>query len=196
MQTPELGSASQYHKIPKSAWLWNLLEYQVRAWTRAVPLAHGEEMCPIWSFNTGGALVATTIGSLLPKDNWMTCIDDGYASIRVSEGIYDSLVANGIQARSFYAGAPFDHYYYSVRVLDLATYCNSMGFGSYNFDCRNQTLDADDGIIDAATKWLPYRNYGPGEQVEIASYYDVATSTQLYRGIRYVDLRLPNELSA
>lgn len=196
LSTAELGSASIYHKIPKSAWLWNLLEYQVRAWTRAVPLAHGEEMCPIWSFNAGGALVASTVGSLLPKDLWVSCIDDGYASIRVSEAVYDSLIANGIQARNFYAGAPFDHYYYSVRVLDLAAYCGSKGFNSYNFDCLNQTLDADEGIIDAATKWLPYRAYGPGEQTEIASYYDVANAKQLYRAVRFVDLRLPNELSA
>lgn len=193
----EFGVTSpKYHKIPKSAWLWNLLEYQVRAWTRAVPLCHGEKMAPIYAFDGAGVLSANFLGNLISQDLNFTCIDDGYASYRIDESTYNSLIANGIQARRFYAPAPFDHYYYSVRAIDLAGYCGSKGFNSYNFDCSNADLDADNGTITAATTWIPLRSYGTGETVQMASFYDEANSKQLYRAIRYVDLRLPNELSA
>jgi hypothetical protein len=192
----ELGVAAPvYHKIPKSAWLWNLLEYQVRAWTRAVPLCHGEVIAPIYAFNGAGVLQPAVMEDLIPAFS-LTCIDDGYPSFRIDESTYNSLIANGIQAREFYAGAPFNHYYYSVRAMDLAAYCGSKGFNSYNFDCTNAELDADNGTVTAATTWIPLRAYGPGETVQMASFYDEANSKQLYRAIRYVDLRLPNELSA
>ncbi len=80
--------------------------------------------------------------------------------------------------------------------MDLAAYCGSKGFNSYNFDCINAELDAQNGTVTAATTWIPLRSYGTGETVQIASFYDEANSKQLYRAIRYVDLRLPNELSA
>lgn len=186
----------KYHKIPKSAWLWNLLEYQVRAWTRAIPICSAERVTPIYAFDGSGILSPTFLGNLISKDVNPTCIDDDYASYRVDESLYNSLIANGIQARRFYAGAPFDHYYYSVRAIDLSSYCSSKGFSSHNFDCTNADLDADYGIITAATRWIPVRGYGVGETVEMASFYDSANSRQLYREIRYVDLRLINELSA
>ena len=178
-----------YHKIPKSAFLWNLLESQVGGWNRAVPLAHGEVWCPIFTFGAGGDLQVSTLGAFMPKDLAVTCLDSQWgASYFITPEQYDSLIANGIQAKKIFDNDPLImQYYYIVTQIDISTYCSSKGFKSFNFDCTNQVLDGAQGIITPATGYLPMRSYGFGETVVGAGYTDVNLG-ELYRWIRLVDL--------
>ncbi len=181
------GIGPFYHKIPKSAFLWNLLEAHVSGWNRSVPLAHGEVWCPIYSFDAGGALVADTLGDLIPKDTTVTCLDTMWGpSFFITQSQYDSLIANGIQAKELY-DVSLSQYYWIVTQMDLATYSRSKGFASFNFDCSNQVIDASGGILTPATAWEPMRSYGFGETTQSANFEDV-NGDPFYRFIRYVDL--------
>ena len=176
-----------YHKIPKSAFLWNLLEAHVGGWNRSVPLAHGEVWCPIYSFGAGGDLQVSTLGALIPKDTTTTCLDLSWGpSFFITESQYYSLLANGIQAKQLY-DTSLSQDYWIVTQMDLATYSRSKGFNSFNFDCSNQVISASGGIITPATMWREMRAYGFGETRDGAGYTD-ATSGEQYRWIRYVDL--------
>jgi hypothetical protein len=176
-----------YHKIPKSAFLWNLLEAHVAGWNRAVPMGHGEEWCPIYSFGASGLLQGSRLGILMPKDTTTTCLDlsEGPCFF-IDENQYNSFLANGVQAKKLY-DTVISQYYWVVSQTELATYCRSKGFTSFNFDCSNQVIGASGGIITPATVWRPMRSYGFGETVIGASYIDV-TNGDLYRTIRLVDL--------
>ncbi len=181
------GIGQFYHKIPKSAFLWNLLESHVSGWNRSVPLAHGEVWCPVYSFGAGGDLQASTLGDLIPKDTTVTCLDTMWGpSFFITESQYNSLIANGIQAKELY-DVSLSQYYWIVTQMDLATYSRSKGFASFNFDCSNQVIDASGGILTPATVWRPMRSYGFGETTQSANYDDV-NGDAFYRQIRYVDL--------
>ena len=181
------GIGQFYHKIPKSAFLWNLLESHVGGWNRSVPLAHGEVWCPVYSFGAGGNLQASTLGDLMPKDTTVTCLDTMWGpSFFITESQYNSLIANGIQAKELY-DVSLSQYYWIVTQMDLATYSRSKGFASFNFDCSNQVIDASGGILTPATVWRPMRSYGFGETTQSANYDDV-NGDAFYRFIRYVDL--------
>jgi len=181
------GIGQFYHKIPKSAFLWNLLEAHVGGWNRAVPLAHGEIRCPIYKFNASGILSPSILGDLIPKDTTTTCLDlsEGPCFF-IDENQYNSFLANGVQSKKLY-DTTLSQYYWVVSQTELATYCRSKGFTSFNFDCKNEVIDASGGIITPATVWRPMRSYGFGETVIGASYIDV-TNGDLYRTIRLVDL--------
>lgn len=182
------GIGQFYHKIPKSAFLWNLLESHVGAWNRSVPLAHGEVWCPIFTFGAGGDLQVSTLGAFMPKDTTITGLDALWgASFFITPEQYNSLIANGIQAKKIFDDDPLImQYYYLVTQIDIATYCSSKGFKSFNFDCNNSVQKAG-GIITPATAWIPKRSYGFGETVVGAGYTDVNLG-ELYRWIRLVDL--------
>lgn len=183
------GIGQFYHKIPKSAFLWNLLESQVGGWNRSVPLAHGEVWCPIFTFGAGGDLQVSTLGAFMPKDTTTTVLDTQWgASFFITPEQYDSLIANGIPAKKIFDNDPLVmEYYYIVTQIDIASYCSSKGFRSFNFDCTNQVISATGGIITPADRYLTKRSYGFGETVIGASYVDV-TNGDLYRTIRLVDL--------
>jgi hypothetical protein len=181
------GIGQFYHKIPKSAFLWNLLEAHVGGWNRAVPMGHGEEWCPIYSFGASGLLQGSRLGILMPKDTTTTCLDlsEGPCFF-IDENQYNSFLANGVQAKKLY-DTTLSQYYWVVSQIELATYCRSKGFTSFNFDCKNQVISASEAIITPATVWREMRSYGFGETVIGASYVDV-TNGDLYRTIRLVDL--------
>lgn len=174
------GIGQFYHKIPKSAFLWNLLESHVSGWNRSVPLAHGEEWCPIYEFNAVGVLGISRLGYFIPKDTTPTGIDGFY----LSEVQRDACAANGILTQTGIDPATGDPYYY-VPQLELATYCRSKGFKSFNFDATNRQPYASPPVD--ATAWRPMRSYGFGETTQSANYDDV-TGDAFYRFIRYVDL--------
>lgn len=183
------GIGQFYHKIPKSAFLWNLLESHVSGWNRSVPLAHGEIWCPIYSFNASGILSPSRLGNLIPKDLTTTCLDSSEGpSFFIDQNQYNSLLANGIQAKELYDNT-LAQYYWVVSQTELATYSRSKGFASFNFDCSNQVIMADGAVITPATTWRPMRSYGFGETAQSANYEDV-TNGPLYRLIRYVDLEV------
>ena len=78
--------------------------------------------------------------------------------------------------------------------MNLAAYCDSRGFTSWNFDTENGQPTASTPV--ASTGYDKLRNYGTGERSQNGSYYDASAGADKYLSIRYVDLRLPNELSA
>jgi hypothetical protein len=183
------GIGQLYHKIPKSAFLWNLLEAHVGGWNRSVPLAHGEDWCPIYSFGPYGDLQKSRLGAFMPKNAQGTCLDAQFGpSFLISPEQYNSLIANGIQAKQIFDNDPLVmDYYYLVTQIDIATYCSSKGFKSFNFDVTNEVIGRSGGPSAPATAWIPKRAYGFGETVVGAGYTD-ATSGPLYRTIRLVDL--------
>jgi hypothetical protein len=123
----------------------------------------------------------------MPKDTTTTCLDlsEGPCFF-IDENQYNSFLANGVQAKKLY-DTTLSQYYWVVSQTELATYCRSKGFTSFNFDCKNEVISASGGIITPATVWRPMRSYGFGETVIGASYVDV-TNGDLYRTIRLVDL--------
>ena len=183
------GIGQFYHKIPKSAFLWNLLESHVSGWNRSVPLAHGEVWCPIYSFNASGILSPSRLGDLIPKDLTTTCLDlsEGPCFF-IDQNQYNAFLANGVQAKELYDNT-LAQYYWVVSQTELATYSRSKGFNAFNFDCANQVIMADGAIITPATTWREMRSYGFGETVQAANYEDVVNGP-LYRLIRYVDLEV------
>ena len=183
------GIGQFYHKIPKSAFLWNLLESHVSGWNRSVPLAHGEVWCPIRKFNAAGVIVPSTMQDVLNKDLTESCLDPSEGPCFFINGNqYYDFLANGIQAKELYDPVLMLTYWL-VSQNELASYCRSKGFNSFNFDCSNQVLDSGGGTITPATTWRPMRSYGFGETVQAANYEDV-TNGPLYRLIRYVDLEV------
>ena len=174
------GIGQFYHKIPKSAFLWNLLEAHVAAWNRAVPLAHGDVWCPIYAFDALGVLTPSRLGDFMPKDTTPTGAEGFYLSLEQ----HDACLANGIVAQTGTDPATGDPFYY-VSQAAISNYCASKGFRSYNFDVTNAQPYASTPV--AATVWIPRRAYGFGETTDGASYIDV-TNGNLYRRIRYVDL--------
>jgi hypothetical protein len=181
-----------YHKIPKSAYLWNLLEWTVRAWTRAIPLCLGQTICPIFGFNATGNPVVSNLWQEFPLSTMDTGTEGGEGVFYLDEYQYNVCLANGIVAH--YGTYPAGGTYWYVSQTALATYSASKGFKSYNFD----TTNAQPNLVTpvAATAWIPLRSYGVGETVQMASYFDDILNQQFYRAVRYVSLRLPNELSA
>ncbi len=105
---------------------------------------------------------------------------------------HDILIANGVVAYRDQDAGGNDYWY--VPAVNLATYCDSRGFFSWNFDTENGEPTAATPI--PATAYIPLRNYGTGERSQSGGYFDATAGTDKYLSIRYVDLRLPNELVA
>jgi len=186
------GGSPMFHKLPKSTWLWNLLEWSVRSWTRAVPLCHGNLVCPIFDASgTAAVLQVLTVNMLLLGTTGYEAgldMDVWY----VNEGAHDILIANGVPA--YKQTDAFGTDYWFVQAIDLAAYCDRMGFTSWNWDTQDGR-PTENPPVDP-TRYKAVRNYGPGERVQVGSYLDVTTGHYVFLTIRYVDLRLPNEFSA
>ena len=180
------GGGPFFHKIPKSAWLWNLLEWTIRSWTRAVPLCQGQGVCPIYD-----ASALYTVGDLLTFGTGLESAGS-LPSYYVSEAGHDILIANGVTAYKDQDAGGNDYWY--VPAINLATYVRGRGFNSFNFDAENG--QPNEAIPVPSTKYIPLRSYGVGETNQSGGYYDVTAGADKYLSIRYVDLRLPNELSA
>lgn len=177
------GGGPFFHKIPKSAWLWDLLEWSVSAWTRAVPLCNGQIVCPLFdatgSFRVLGVL---TIGMVLIGTSG---VEFGGPSFYLTEQAYDLLIANGIICYTDQDSGGNDYWF--VNASNLASYSATQGFISYNFDAENGQPYASPPV--AATGYIQKRNYSLGETNQGAGYYDPTTSTQYFDRIRYVNLR-------
>jgi len=183
------GGGPFFHKIPKSAWLWDLMEWSVRSWTRAVPLCNGQSSCPLFdATGTSRVLGVLTIGMVLLGTSG---IEFEGPSFYLTEQAYDLLIANGIICYRDQDSGGNDYWF--VNAANLASYSVSQGFISYNFDAENGQPYASPPI--AATRYVSKRNYSFGETNQGAGYYDPTTSTQYFDRIRYVNLRLGNELS-
>lgn len=183
------GGGPFFHKIPKSPWLWDLLEWSVRAWTRSVPLCNGQDCCPLFdatgSFRVLGVL---TIGMVLMGPSGL---EFGGPSFYLTEQAYDLLIANGIIC--YYDFDSGGNQYWFVNAANLASYSAAQGFIAYNFDTENGQPYASPPV--AATGYNVKRNYSLGETNQLSSYYDPNTSTQYWERLRYVNVRLGNELA-
>lgn len=173
------GTGPIFHKIPKSAWLWNLLEWAVSSWTRAIPVCMGNENVPL----IGGSPLKNVIDTY----NIASSDTSGRRAFAISQIQHDQLITAGIPAYRQQLPPPFPvgTYDYWVASEDLASYCKSLGFNSYNFD----TLDD----ILTPTRRFEERSYSAGEKTMVSSYVDSASfgpfvSKLLYGSIRFVDL--------
>ena len=173
------GTGPIFHKIPKSAWLWNLLEWAVSSWTRAIPVCMGNENVPL----IGGVPLISVISTY----DLDSSDESGRRAFSISQAQHDQLLTSGIPAYRQQLPPPFPigTFNYWVASEDLASYCKSYGFNSYNFD----TVDD----FFAPTRRFEERSYSAGEKTMVSSYVDSASfgpsvSKLLYGSIRYVDL--------
>jgi hypothetical protein len=165
------GTGPIFHKIKKSAWLWNSLEWAVEAWTRSIPMCMGNTNAPL----IGGI----TLGSVArgSSDN-----SSGRIAFFISEPVYSQLLTNGILAYQQNAAPPSTAVFHWVAPEDLESYCKRFGFNSYNFDAfklpyGNPSLFTQDTI--------PFRSYSEGEKTESVEY---KAPPIFYGSLRYVDL--------
>lgn len=164
------GTGPIFHKIKKSAWLWNSLEYAVDAWTRSIPLCMGNYASPL----IGGITLRSIIDfANLPSDN-----SSGRIAFWISESQYSQLLTNGILAYKVDPTPPSLLVLYFVAPEDLESYCKRFGFNSYNFDAYKQFFSLTQDTI-------PYRSYSAGEKTDSVEY--IAPPTY-YGSLRYVDL--------
>ena len=163
------GTGPIFHKIKKSAWLWNSLEYAVDAWTRSIPMCMGNKSAPL----IGGVPLGSV--SLGGSDN-----SSGRIAFFVNDSEYGQLLTNGILA---YSTAPS---YNWVAPEDLESYCKRFGFNSYNFDAFKNGVSLTEDTI-------PYRSYSDGEKTDSVEYFRQNVvfpdfPATYYGSLRYVDL--------
>lgn len=163
------GTGPIFHKIKKSAWLWNSLEYAVDAWTRSIPMCMGNKSAPL----IGGVTLASLVDTSLINSDDTT----GRIAFYISESQYDQLLTNQIFAYKVDA-TMFAPTLYFVAPEDLQKYCQKYGFKSYNFDAYRDAISPTQDTI-------PFRSYSEGEKTDSVEY--VAPPTY-YGSIRYVDL--------
>ena len=117
-------------------------------------------------------------------------LEFGGPSFYLTEQVYDLLIANGIIC--YYDFDSGGNQYWFVNAANLASYSASQGFIAYNFDAENGQPYASPPV--AATGYFIKRNYSFGETNQISSYYVPSTSTQYFERLRYVNVRLSNDL--
>ncbi len=110
----------------------------------------------------------------------------------LDESEYEICLANGIVAYAAQDALGNDIWF--VPAVNLAAYCDSQGFTFWNFDTENGRPSENPPV--AATAIRALRNYGPGERIQSATYFDATVNEYKYQFLRYVDLRLPNELAS
>jgi hypothetical protein len=183
------GGGPFFHKIPKTAWLWNLLEAAVRGWTRAVPLCLGQDVCPMLSADSASTILVSTILGSTGNETVAAATGPAYY---LDESEYEICLANGIVAYAAQDALGNDIWF--VPAVNLAAYCDSQGFTFWNFDTQNGRPSENPPV--AATAIRALRNYGPGERIQSATYFDATVNEYKYQFLRYADLRLPNELAS
>ena len=174
---PYVAVGPIFHKIKKSAWLWNSLEWAVEAWTRSAPLCMGNKSAPL----IGGI----PLGSIISTPNLDSDDDRGRIAFYISSIQYNQLLTNGIFAYYEPPIPPSGTWIY-VTPEDLESYCKRFGFKSYNFDAYKDSLSLTDDTI-------PYRSYSAGEKTDSVEYFKQNAvypefPARYYGSLRYVDL--------
>ena len=174
---PYVAVGPIFHKIKKSAWLWNSLEWAVEAWTRSAPLCMGNKSAPL----IGGI----PLGSIISTPNLDSDDDRGRIAFYISSTQYNQLLTNGIFAYYEPPIPPSGTWIY-VTPEDLESYCKRFGFKSYNFDAYKDYLSFTDDTI-------PYRSYSEGEKTDSVEYFKQNAvypefPARYYGSLRYVDL--------
>lgn len=162
-----------HQKIPKTAWLWDLLEYHVRAWRRSYRHVKGEHDIPVAA---GRALIS--------------CLDSAGSGEEFGEYViyltfegYSDLLANGVPCRSDGVASTSPYF---VTIDNLAAFIDRRGF-SYLLDTIQYPPSYPSGVV------IPKRRYGPAETTESLGLYSVQYSWYRYAQHRFVDLRFQGE---
>jgi hypothetical protein len=182
---PYVAVGPIFHKIKKSAWLWNSLEWAVDAWTRSAPLCMGDKSAPL----IGGF----PLGSLYnPNGTLYKAYSDnssGSIAFLISESIYSELLTNGILAYKQDATSTTPVRYW-ITPEELENYCKRFGFKSYNFDAYKLPSSHANYLTQDT---IPYRSYSAGEKTDSVEYFRENVEfpnvpTRYYGSLRYVDL--------
>jgi hypothetical protein len=162
------GSGPFFHKIPKSAWLWNLLQWRLESWTQS-PCLCTQNLAPGLPgfFGTG-------YEPDFDLDAWY-----------LDQAGYDLLTGYGVQC--FASQDSFGTDYWFVPPQNLQTWCRRFGFTSGNWQTENGQPTEFPAVL--ATRVKPYRSYSERETQVIASYFDATTNDQKYLTLSLVDLK-------
>jgi len=162
------GSGPFFHKIPKSAWLWNLLQWRLDSWTRSHCLCTMDKAPGLPSF------FGTGYEPDFDLDAWY-----------LDQAGYDLLTGYGVQC--FASQDSFGTDYWFVPPQNLQTWCRRFGFTSGNWQTENGQPTEFPAVL--ATRVKPYRSYSERETQVIASYFDATTNDQKYLTLSLVDLK-------
>lgn len=159
-----------HQKVPKTAWLWDLLEYHVRAWRRSYRHVKGEHDIPV---APGRALINCLAAAGSGEEGGV------YVIYLTFQG-YSDLIANGVTCGDDGAGV------YWVSIDNLAAFISRRGF-SYLLDTIQYPGSYPAGVN------IPKRRYGPGEETENLSLYSIQYGWNRSAQHRFVNLRFQGE---
>ena len=162
------GSGPFFHKIPKSAWLWNLLQWRLDSWTQS-PCLCTQNFAP-------GLPVFFGTGYEPDFD-----LDAWY----LDQAGYDLLSGYGVQC--FQSEDSFSTEYFFVPPQNIQTWCRKFGFTSGNWQTENGQPTEFPTV--PATRVKPYRSYSQRETQQVLSYFDATTNDQNYLTLSFVDLK-------
>lgn len=162
------GSGPFFHKIPKSAWLWNLMQWRVDSWTRSYCLCTMDKAPGLPAF----------FGTGYEPD-----FDED--AVYLDQAGYDLLTGYGVQC--FASQDSFGTDYWFVPPQNLQTWCRRFGFTSGNWQTENG--QPTEFPVVPATRVKPYRSYSERETQVISSYFDATTNNQKYLTLSLVDLK-------
>ena len=171
---PFLNGSSPVQRIPKSAWLWDLLEWHVRSWRRSYRRVKGEYDCPVAE---GRALfhIVDAAGSGEEFGQYVSYI---------TEQGYNDLMANGVICGSNGINAATPYY---VTKDNLADFVVRRGFDGYLLDSIQYPPSYPLGVM------IDKRRLGIGETTEPLNLYSAALAWERSAIHRFVDLRFQGE---
>ena len=162
------GSGPFIHKIPKSAWLWNLLQWRLDSWTESICLC-------TQNFAPGlPGFFGTGYEPDFDLDAWY-----------LDAAGYDLLSGNGVQC--FRGEDSFSTEYFFVPPENLQTWCRKFGFTSGNWQTENGQPTEFPAVV--ATRVKDYRSYSERETQKVISYFDATANAQEYMTLSFVDLK-------
>jgi hypothetical protein len=162
------GSGPFIHKIPKSAWLWNLLQWRLDSWTESACLCT-QNLAPGLPIFFG-----TGYEPDFDLDAWY-----------LDQAGFDLLSGNGVQC--FRGEDSFSTEYFFVPPQNLQTWCRKFGFTSGNWQTENGQPTEFPAVV--ATRVKDYRSYSERETQKVISYFDATANAQEYMTLSFVDLR-------
>jgi hypothetical protein len=162
------GSGPFIHKIPKSAWLWNLLQWRLDSWTESACLCT-QNLAPGLPIFFG-----TGYEPDFDLDAWY-----------LDQAGFDLLSGNGVQC--FRGEDSFSTEYFFVPPQNLQTWCRKFGFTSGNWQTENGQPTEFPAVV--ATRVKDYRSYSERETQKVISYFDATANAQEYMTLSFVDLK-------
>jgi hypothetical protein len=163
------GCGPFFHKIPKSAWLWNLLQWRLDSWTESPCLC-------IQNLSAPGlpGFFGTGYEPDFDLDAWY-----------LDQAGYDLLSGYGVQC--FRGEDSFSTEYFFVPPQNIQTWCRKFGFTSGNWQTENGQPTEFPAVV--ATRVKDYRSYSQRETQKVISYFDATTNAQKYMTLSFVDLK-------